>query len=578
MVLQATGRAEQDAAWLEAAFTALRQQEWAEFIADCGKFDAEIDKELALQKLTMAELEEEEQSLDRLRRWHRELAARDVFGAPLAAEAQLRLKHCGERLAEFTDAGFPGPAPVLTLRPDPASRIRKATSMNPNTSLFLSVNDFARATPWLHGPLALYAGYGLVVFAGLLLAGWWIARRDGDPARMAAALWAPLGTLLAVALNQPIWPWSTRPGPTTPLTGILVLATPTTDPGFPSDHAMMAGAVTAGLFLVQPHLGWVAALAARADGVLPGVHRRALPAGCRRRAAARRSGQPGRVGPAAPGPAPGGRRGAAHPVSAAAGGSAQRILVVTVTARTDTAAGRRTGRRPAGAVPAVRGRVRHRVRRAQHRRRASACYAGQQHTSLLTLGMLLAVYDGAEVMLKPVFGTLADRIGPRPVLLGGLLAFAAASAGFVVVGNPALLGVVRFGSGRGRGGVLPRRRGHGRPAVPRQPARPGVRRLRGVQEPRLRPRPDRSVGCSSPPAGTPCCSPPSPGWPWRSPAGPRWPSRRCRRCPGPGKPSSTWPAGSAPRTSCGPRSRWPARPPRWPSVWGSSRSSAVSPG
>ncbi len=91
---------------MEAAFTALRQEEWTEFISDCGKFDAEIDKELALQKLTLAELEEEEQTLERLRRWHRELAARDVFGAPLAAEAQQQLKHCGERLAEFTDAVF----------------------------------------------------------------------------------------------------------------------------------------------------------------------------------------------------------------------------------------------------------------------------------------------------------------------------------------------------------------------------------------------------------------------------------------------------------------------------------------
>ena len=106
VVLQAAGRSAEDADWLEAAFTALRQEEWTEFIADCGKFDAEIDKEFALQKLTMAELEEEEQTLERLRRWHRELAARDVFSAPLAAEAQQRLKHCGERLEEFTEAVF----------------------------------------------------------------------------------------------------------------------------------------------------------------------------------------------------------------------------------------------------------------------------------------------------------------------------------------------------------------------------------------------------------------------------------------------------------------------------------------
>ncbi|MFD4254369.1 MFS transporter [Amycolatopsis thermoflava] len=74
-------------------------------------------------------------------------------------------------------------------------------------------------------------------------------------------------------------------------------------------------------------------------------------------------------------------------------------------------------------------------------------YTHGQHASLLTLGLLLAVYDGAEVVLKPVFGSLADRIGPRPVLLGGLLAFAVASAAFVVAGNPALVGLTRLGQG-----------------------------------------------------------------------------------------------------------------------------------
>jgi hypothetical protein len=106
LVLQATGRGETDAARLAELFTAERADEWAEFLADCGKFDAEIDKEISKGKFTLAELEEEEQSLERLRRWHRDLKARDVFGAPAATDADQQLKHCAERLEDYTERVF----------------------------------------------------------------------------------------------------------------------------------------------------------------------------------------------------------------------------------------------------------------------------------------------------------------------------------------------------------------------------------------------------------------------------------------------------------------------------------------
>jgi hypothetical protein len=106
LTLDAAGRADSDAARLEGLFTAERAEEWTEFLADCGKFDAEIDKEIGKGKFTMAELEEEEQSLERLRRWHRDIKARDVFGAPAAPEAEQQLKHCADRLAGYTERVF----------------------------------------------------------------------------------------------------------------------------------------------------------------------------------------------------------------------------------------------------------------------------------------------------------------------------------------------------------------------------------------------------------------------------------------------------------------------------------------
>jgi len=60
IVLSATGRSERDEERLAELFTAERSQEWAEFVADCAKFDTEIDREISQRKFTLAELEEEE--------------------------------------------------------------------------------------------------------------------------------------------------------------------------------------------------------------------------------------------------------------------------------------------------------------------------------------------------------------------------------------------------------------------------------------------------------------------------------------------------------------------------------------
>jgi undecaprenyl-diphosphatase len=133
---------------------------------------------------------------------------------------------------------------------------------DPDPRLFPLINELARDTPWLHSVIIVYAEYAVVVFAALLLAGWWIARRQADLTVLAAAVWAPLGALAAVAINQPLVAAFQGPRPYAVLPDILVLVQRGSDPSFPSDYAVLAGAVASGLCLVSGRLGVVAAVAA----------------------------------------------------------------------------------------------------------------------------------------------------------------------------------------------------------------------------------------------------------------------------------------------------------------------------
>jgi undecaprenyl-diphosphatase len=146
--------------------------------------------------------------------------------------------------------------------------------MDLDTRIFYAINDFARITPWLHSIVSGYANYGSVVFMALILAGWWTARAAADSRRMVAAVWAPMGVLIALAVNQPIADRVGEVRPCNALHGILVLHC-NTDAGFPSDHAVMAGAATLGLWLVARRLEVLSAVASVVMGfarVYVGAH------------------------------------------------------------------------------------------------------------------------------------------------------------------------------------------------------------------------------------------------------------------------------------------------------------------
>jgi undecaprenyl-diphosphatase len=81
---------------------------------------------------------------------------------------------------------------------------------------------------------------------------------------MAAVVCAGAATLLAVGINQPIVDAVHEARPYTDHPGVLVLAARSADFSFPSDHAVMAGAVAVGLVFVSRRLAALAGVAALA--------------------------------------------------------------------------------------------------------------------------------------------------------------------------------------------------------------------------------------------------------------------------------------------------------------------------
>ena len=128
-------------------------------------------------------------------------------------------------------------------------------------SLFQTVNRWSADTPWAHGFFRAYANDGVALFvAALALAGWIGLRSDARV--LARAIWAGAAAITALIVNQPIADAIGRARPFATHRGVLVLVDKSTDPGFFSDHAVMAGAVAVGLVFAVRRIGVVMIAAA----------------------------------------------------------------------------------------------------------------------------------------------------------------------------------------------------------------------------------------------------------------------------------------------------------------------------
>lgn len=140
---------------------------------------------------------------------------------------------------------------------------------------FRVINDFARDSGWLHGFMSGYTDYGIALFGLLLVAGWLLARRRDDIPGVAAVGWAGIGAVVALALNQLVSHTVAEPRPFRSLPHVLVLVHRSSDFGFTSDHAVLAGAIATGLLYVDRRLGvftWCAAIVFAFSRVYVGVH------------------------------------------------------------------------------------------------------------------------------------------------------------------------------------------------------------------------------------------------------------------------------------------------------------------
>lgn len=134
-------------------------------------------------------------------------------------------------------------------------------------SLFTTVTDFARDTPWLNTPVELCTNAGLGVFAVLMLMGWWSARRR-DTRSMALALAAPVAVVAAFAVAEVAKKLvaEVRPCYSLPHDYFVDACPVRTDYAFPSGHSTTAFATVAALWLLDRRLSTIAAVFAVLEG------------------------------------------------------------------------------------------------------------------------------------------------------------------------------------------------------------------------------------------------------------------------------------------------------------------------
>jgi undecaprenyl-diphosphatase len=141
---------------------------------------------------------------------------------------------------------------------------------------YFDINHFSHDTGWLHGFMGQFALWGgLVILALIAIGGWLWSRRESSLEGIVTCTLAGVSALVALGVNHFISQAVARTRPCHVFHHITRILGCASDYGFPSDHAIIAGALAMGVLLFSRRLGvvaWLVALFLAFSRVYAGVH------------------------------------------------------------------------------------------------------------------------------------------------------------------------------------------------------------------------------------------------------------------------------------------------------------------
>ncbi|HEV3357432.1 MAG TPA: phosphatase PAP2 family protein [Pseudonocardiaceae bacterium] len=127
-----------------------------------------------------------------------------------------------------------------------------------NVATFSAINGLAAHTAWLNPVIAAFANWAGPVLLVLILGVAWWRNRD----RYLAAVLTGVSAVVALGVNQLVAGLWFEQRPFVALHGVTMLLAHPADNSFPSDHAVIAGALAIGTLLFARRWGIVAVVVA----------------------------------------------------------------------------------------------------------------------------------------------------------------------------------------------------------------------------------------------------------------------------------------------------------------------------